>query len=290
MLKVSNGFIWILIGYCFGTFFSGSPWCALLKIVSNWFHYSSIGSIMGILSLSFLVGDSLSRLYLSLFIALNFTWSNVFFITGITMLFFTILIQFLIFDSPIQFNFEEFEEDPRSLTKIENEKENENFFKILIPIFKSPSFWLITIIYIGLTFMRYILIDWIPLFLTSRSNASKSNASLGSTLPPLFGALSTLIIGYLNDKLSTNLRNFTLLIFQILTIILAGILFYFTYFFNENDLILTMILLGCLGFTILGPYTLPASAISNEYGGKKANATVSGLLDAFSLIGASMSG
>ena len=245
---------------------------------------------MGILSLSFLVGDSLSRLYLSLFIALNFTWSNLFFITGISMLFFTILIQFLIFDSPIQFNFEEFEEDPRSLTKIENEKENENFFKILIPIFKSPSFWLITIIYIGLTFMRYILIDWIPLFLTSRSNASKSNASLGSTLPPLFGALSTLIIGYLNDKLSTNLRNFTLLIFQILTIILAGILFYFTYFFNENDLILTMILLGSLGFTILGPYTLPASAISNEYGGKKANATVSGLLDAFSLIGASMSG
>jgi MFS transporter, OPA family, glycerol-3-phosphate transporter len=253
-------------------------------MVSNWFHYQSIGRIMGVLSLSFLIGDSVSRLYLSLFVSLNFTWSNLFFISGVSMLSFTLMIQFFVYNSPTDFNYEEYEGDPRSLTKSENEKD-ENHAQILFRIFKSPLFWFITIIYIGLTFLRYVLIDWIPLFLSSRTTASNANASLGSTLPPLFGAASTLIIGFLNDKLSTNLRNLTLLLFQIVTIGLSGILSYLTYF-HETDLVVSMILFGCLGFSILGPYSLPASAISNEYGGKKANATVSGLLDAFSLIGA----
>jgi sugar phosphate permease len=55
---------------------------------------------MGFLSLSFLVGDGFSRLYLSLFVFLKFNWQQLFFVSGITTCFSGLLSFLFIKNSP----------------------------------------------------------------------------------------------------------------------------------------------------------------------------------------------
>ena len=44
-------------------------WAGLIKVSSRWFDYSSYGSIIGILSISYLVGDALSRQQMGMLIS-----------------------------------------------------------------------------------------------------------------------------------------------------------------------------------------------------------------------------
>ena len=222
---------------------------------------------MSVISLSFLVGDAFSRLYLTFFIFLGFNWDSLFLITGITMGFFGIFGQLLIRNSPIEFGFEEPEANPDNLlgkngndTKVKLDQEN--FKKTFLPIFLSPSFWLLGFIYTILTFMRYLLLDWIPAFLVAYTNSRDDIASLGSVLPPLLGGISTLMMGYFNDKFSKNFRNLTMIIFEIFLSLFCGLLFFVsfikqskeTFMFNQLlDTIVYFSIFSSIGFFLNAP-------------------------------------
>src|SRR5258708_21554491 len=57
-------------------------WAGLVKITSKWFSFSTYGSVMGIISLSFLFGDALSRQFMAALIAHGFGWRGVFYSAG----------------------------------------------------------------------------------------------------------------------------------------------------------------------------------------------------------------
>jgi sugar phosphate permease len=258
---------------------------------------------MSIISLSFLAGDSFSRMYLTGFIFLGFNWQSLFLVTGFTMACFGVFGFIAMKNSPVDVGLPEPEGNPDNLLgesgMSADVKVEDNFRNTFLPIFISPSFWLLTLIYTLLTFMRYLLLDWIPAFLVAYVSASNDIASFGSVLPPLLGSVSTLMMGYLNDKLSKNLRNISLLAFEIVLVVLCGILFFLSLFKQNNDYFLfnktmdTVIyfaLFGSIGFVLNGPYSLPSSTLAIEYGGKKVNATLSGIFDGMGMIGATSSG
>ena len=49
-------------------------WAGLIKVSSRWFDYSSYGSIIGILSISYLVGDALARQQMGALIEHGYGW------------------------------------------------------------------------------------------------------------------------------------------------------------------------------------------------------------------------
>src|SRR6185436_10470873 len=54
-------------------------WAGLLKVCSKWFDFSSHGSIVGILSLSYLVGDAVARQSMGVMIQHGSGWRGLFF-------------------------------------------------------------------------------------------------------------------------------------------------------------------------------------------------------------------
>ncbi len=54
-------------------------WAGLLKVSSKWFDYSSYGMIIGILSISFLVGDAAARQWMGMLIQHGFGWRALFY-------------------------------------------------------------------------------------------------------------------------------------------------------------------------------------------------------------------
>ena len=57
-------------------------WAGLVKVSSRWFDYSSYGSILGILSLSYLIGDALARQQMGLLIGHGYGWRALFLFAG----------------------------------------------------------------------------------------------------------------------------------------------------------------------------------------------------------------
>jgi sugar phosphate permease len=54
-------------------------WAGLVKVCSKWFGFSSYGSIMGILSLSFLIGDAAARQWMGMLIQHGYGWRALFY-------------------------------------------------------------------------------------------------------------------------------------------------------------------------------------------------------------------
>src|SRR5438477_461354 len=53
-------------------------WAGLIKVSSKWFDYSSYGSIIGILSISYLVGDAAARQQMGMLIEHGYGWRSLF--------------------------------------------------------------------------------------------------------------------------------------------------------------------------------------------------------------------
>ena len=57
-------------------------WPGMVKITSRWFSYSSYGTVMGVISLSFLFGDAAARAFIGWLIDVGLGWREVFWIAG----------------------------------------------------------------------------------------------------------------------------------------------------------------------------------------------------------------
>src|SRR6202522_4732901 len=57
-------------------------WAGLIKVSSKWFDYSSYGMIIGILSISYLVGDAAARQWMGMLIEHGFGWRDLFYFAG----------------------------------------------------------------------------------------------------------------------------------------------------------------------------------------------------------------
>ena len=53
-------------------------WAGMVKLTSKWFSYSTYGTAMGIISLSYLFGDAASRQFMAVLIARGMGWRGVF--------------------------------------------------------------------------------------------------------------------------------------------------------------------------------------------------------------------
>ena len=58
-------------------------WAGLLKVSSKWFDFSSHGTIVGILSVSYLIGDAVARQWMSVLIHRGYGWRELFYLAAV---------------------------------------------------------------------------------------------------------------------------------------------------------------------------------------------------------------
>ena len=57
-------------------------WPGMIKITSRWFSYSRYGTVMGVISLSFLFGDAVARAFMARLIGAGLGWRGVFWVAA----------------------------------------------------------------------------------------------------------------------------------------------------------------------------------------------------------------
>src|SRR5262249_14985389 len=90
-------------------------WAGAVKVTSQWIPFRHYGSVMAVISLSFLFGDALCRQFMALLIAEGIGWRGVFGIAAAVLAALLLACRLLLCESPLRIGEAEPPADPATL-------------------------------------------------------------------------------------------------------------------------------------------------------------------------------
>lgn len=262
-------------------------WAGLIKVSSKWFDFSSYGTIIGILSLSYLIGDAAARQWMGMLIAHGFGWRAVFYFAAAVAGALLIANALFLRESRAALGLGEARTNPLSLFAA-SESRPRSVRALLSPLLRSRAFLLVCLLSLGCTMVRETFNIWTPVYLRDYLGFSVSQSASMSAIFPGVGAVSVLITGWLSDRLGVNGRS--LLLFVGLAATAAALLVLMSLHSSTSGSRLPLVAIGAIAFCLLGPYSYLAGAIALDFGGKQAGAVSSGIIDGVGYLGAVFAG
>ncbi len=263
-------------------------WAGMVKISSKWFSYSMYGTVMGIVSLSFLFGDAAARQLMSVLIAHGLGWRGVFFSAAAILAVLCIANLLFLKESPTAIGFDEPPPNPANLFSAEREADRPESLRALLTTFaRTPVFWLVCLLSLGMTLLRETFNLWTPTYFTQALGLSNADAAQKSALFPLFGGVSVLLAGFISDRLGPRGRA-TIVLYGLLAT--GAALLVLAYGDFGHSAMSAVWLTALIGFLMIGPYSYFAGAMSLDFGGKQGSATASGFIDGIGYLGGVLAG
>jgi sugar phosphate permease len=265
-------------------------WAGLIKVSSKWFDYSSYGMIIGILSISYLVGDAAARQWMGMLIEHGFGWRTLFYFAAAVVGLFFAVNYFFLRESRLDAGFIEAKPNPLNLfaSSASSESRPQGVRQLLLPLVRSRAFLVVCLLSLGCTIIRESFNFWTPVYLRDYLGYSVSNAARMSSIFPGVGAVSVLATGWLSDRLGINGR--PLIMFVGLAATAAALLVLMTMRSSSTGPLLPLIAIGTIAFCLLGPYSYLGGAFALDFGGKQAGAVSSGIIDGVGYLGAVVAG
>jgi len=262
-------------------------WAGLIKVCSKWFGYTSYGTVIGILSLSYLVGDALARLSMGRLIQAGYGWHELFIFAAVVALVILVLNLVFLRESRVELGYGEPELNPLNLFAGSTSKPK-NFWSILKPLLTSRTFLLVCLLSFGCTIVRETFGNWTPQYLHSFFGYSTSSAASISAVFPAVGAVSVLFTGWLSDRMGPSGRAIIMFFSLAATVVpLVAMTFLQP---GAAASLWPMALIGVVAFFLLGPYSYLAGAFALDLGGSEAGAASSGLVDGVGYVGGVFAG
>jgi len=167
LFGLAGGIPMFTLAWIGNRFVQSLGWAGMVKITSKWFSYSAYGTVMGIISLSFLFGDAASRQLMSKLIAHGFGWRGVFYFAAATLAALLVLNALLLKETPARLGFAEPPVNPANLFMKEGEESRPASFRTLLVTFaRSGAFWLVCLLSLGVTLLRETFNLWTPTYFT----------------------------------------------------------------------------------------------------------------------------
>jgi OPA family glycerol-3-phosphate transporter-like MFS transporter len=262
-------------------------WAGLIKVSSKWFDYSSYGRIIGILSLSYFVGDAVARQSMGMLLEHGFGWRALFVFAAVVACIFLVANFLFLRESRVDAGFAEATPNPLNLFTGSDGRPR-SLSDVLLPLVRSRAFVLVCLLSLGCTIIRESFNLWIPSYLRDYLGYSVSSAARMSAVFPGVGAVSVLVAGWLSDRLGVNGRS--LLIFAGLGATVVALLVLTGMRSSSTASLLPLVAIGGIAFCLLGPYSFLGGAVALDFGGKRAGALSSGIIDGVGYLGAVLSG
>jgi OPA family glycerol-3-phosphate transporter-like MFS transporter len=262
-------------------------WAGLIKVSSKWFNYSSYGSIIGILSVSYLVGDALARQQMGMLIERGYGWRALFLFAAIVAGVMLLASFLWLRESRTEAGHPEAIPNPLSLFAA-TESPPAGISALLLPLLRSRAFLLVCALSFACTIVRETFNTWSPQYLHDHLGYSMSHAATMSAVFPGVGALSVLAAGWLSDRLGLNGRS--LLMFLGLGATAAALLVLMSVPAGISGSLLPVLTIGVVAFCLLGPYSYLGGAFALDFGGKQASAASSGIIDGIGYLGGILAG
>jgi OPA family glycerol-3-phosphate transporter-like MFS transporter len=263
-------------------------WVGMVKITSRWFSYSRYGTVMGLISLSYLFGDAAARQFMGWLIAGGMGWRSVFFVAASVLGVLLLANLLLLKESPRHVGEPEPEVSPGNVFGARGEEHTpEGLADLVLPLLRSPAFLMVCLLSLGSTLVRETFNTWTPTYFTEVVGLTTGDAAQKSALFPLFGGVSVLLAGVLGDRLGRGGRALMLVGGLAST---AGLLLLLGFGEFGRSSTLPVLLVSLIGFVLIGPYAYLAGATSLDFGARRGSATAAGIIDGVGYLGGVLAG
>jgi len=283
LLFASTGFLPVFTIAWIGNRLAQSiGWAGLIKVCSKWFGYSSYGTVIGILSLSYLVGDAAARQSMGLLMQHGYGWRRIFFFAAFVAA--VCLIANLLFlrESRVNAGYSQAQANPLNLFA-GSSSEARTIGEILKPLLMSRTFGLVCLLSLGCTLVRETFGLWTTVYLHDFFGYSASRAASASAIFPALGAVSVLLTGWIGDRLGASGRSMVMFYCLAATVVPLAVLVSLRS--GAAASIWPIASIGAVALLLLGPYSYLAGAFALDLGGSKAGAASSGLIDGVGYLG-----
>lgn len=261
-------------------------WAGLLKVSSRWFDYTSHGTVIGILSMSYLAGDAAARHSMSLLIGHQVPWQGLFYFAASVSGSLLLLNVCLLRESRTQAGHPPAEPNPLNVYAAPQSQGN-RIAALLVPLLRSPFFQLVCLLSFACTIVRETFNVWTPAYLREHLGYDPASAASASAVFPAAGAVSVLLTGWVSDWLGE--RGRTLIITCGLLAATGALLLVRTLPAGQTGA-LPLVLIGAVAFCLLGPYSCLSGALALDLGGARGAAMASGVIDGVGYLGAVLAG
>lgn len=262
-------------------------WAGLIKVSSKWFDFTSHGTIVGILSISYLIGDAAARQWMGALIHEGYGWRTLFYLAAAVAGFFLIANVFLLRESRTDAGYAEATPNPQNLYG-DCAARPASVAALVLPLFKSRAFLLVCLLSLGCTVVRETFNYWTPVYLRDYFGYSVSGAASASAVFPGVGALSVLATGWLSDRLGANSRPAVMGLGLLATA--AALLTLALLRSSTVGPLLPLVAIGTTALCLLGPYSYLGGALAIDFGGKQGAALSSGIIDGVGYLGSVLGG
>jgi OPA family glycerol-3-phosphate transporter-like MFS transporter len=263
-------------------------WVGMVKISARWFSFAQYGTVMGIISLSWLFGDAAARHFMGLLIDAGFGWRGVFLTAAGVLAALWLASLLFLRETPLEIGAEEPPASPTNLFgKQGEEPAPSGLGRLLAPLLTSPAFWFVCVLSLGTTLTRETFNTWTPTYFTEALGLTKGEAARWSALFPFFGGVSVLLAGFLSDRLGRGGRAAIIFTGLLLT---GGALLLLAGADPAGSRVVPIALIGLIAFLMIGPYSYLGGAISLDFGGKQGSGTAAGIIDGVGYLGGVLAG
>ncbi len=290
LFAMGGGFPLFTLAWIGNRLFQSTGWVGLVKVTSRWFSYSTYGTVMAVLSLSYLFGDAACRWVMGLLLAAGLGWRSVFLAGAGSLAVLLAANLLLLRETPEERGLPSPEANPLNVYAAEeghDEDAKVGLLAIVKPLVTSFPFWMVCLLSLGTTLLRETFNFWTPTYFVQYVGLSISTAAQRSALFPLFGGISVLAAGVLSDKLGLNGRNLVLIAGMLTSTVCLVVLAHTPGHANQWT---PVVLVTLVGFLLLGPYSYLAGAMSLDFGGKRGSATAAGIIDGVGYLAGWLSG
>jgi OPA family glycerol-3-phosphate transporter-like MFS transporter len=262
-------------------------WSALVKVSSKWFNYSRYGTIVAILTCSYLIGDAAARQSMGVLLHFGVSWRGLFLfgaaVAGIMFLANLLLLR----ESRADEGHSEAVANPHNVFAHAGSAPR-SFTALVLPLLRSRAFLTVCLLGFAATMVRETFNTWTPVYLREYLGYGVSRAAFLSAVFPGVGAISVLLAGWTSDRLGRNCRALllacglaaTALALVILTSLRPA----------SAGLVVPVVMIGVVAFCLLGPYAFLPGAFALDFGGRQAGAAASGLVDGTGYLGGVLAG
>ena len=281
------GIYWVhLLLWTLNGFVQGMGWPPCGRSLGHWYSLKERGSIFAVWNISHNIGGGLAGI-MAAYAASNYSWEAAFYFPGAIALVGSAYLFWRLRDTPQSVGLppiEEYKNDFSEVKLTNGDKEDELTTRELFfdNILRNKYLWIVAAANFFVYIVRYSMLDWGPMYLREIKGATLQDGGIAILVIEFAGIPSTLLMGWLSDRLSGRRGMVSLLC-------LIPIFFAFTglYLNPAGNLNFDMAMLVIIGLFIYPPVMLLGVA-GIDLTSKKAVGTAAGFIGLFGYLGRSM--
>jgi OPA family glycerol-3-phosphate transporter-like MFS transporter len=260
-------------------FFQSGGWSGAVHVIARRFEPARHGLVMGVMSTSYELGNVVALLLCSAITRVLSGWRPLFVVNPLLL---GAVGLFVVLALPAGGPPRDAQQTAETL-----DRDEPLLRGILISLARRPAFWIAVALSVLLTFLRVGFLTWTPMYLYEVSHSADiSGAIAKAAFFSSAGVLAALSTGALSDRFGPGRRAplmaGSLAVVVVLVLVLAH--------GNVRSPLPAALIIGGIGFFLLGPYSLLAGALALDVSGKRGAATAAGIIDGAGYLSASSAG